>query len=138
MRVVFDTNIYISALLFPNSTTSNIFKIAREKNSKLFISEFILFEIKSKLIEKFEIPESYADLILFEIRKSSHTIKPKVRMQIIKTDTKDNRILECALAAKADYLVTGDKKHILPLGKINECKIVSAKEFMGIIEQLHN
>lgn len=55
---------------------------------------------------------------------------PKVKVSIIKSKDDDNRILECALESKADYIISGDKRHILPLKELEGIKIVSVSEFL--------
>ncbi len=64
------------------------------------------------------------------LRLASELIEPRKRVHRIKKDATDNHILACALEAKADFLVTGDKKHILPLKKIGATRIVSPAEFL--------
>lgn len=134
MKVVFDTNIFISALLFPGSIPSEILQAIKKSNHELAVNRHILSEIRITLIVKFKISESYAKLITDQIEKVAVSYDRSGKtLKIIKRDDSDNRILECAVAAKADYLVTGDKKHILPLRKIKQTKIVSAKEFIEIL-----
>ena len=60
---------------------------------------------------------------------------PYRKVDIVKNDEADNRILECALEAQAHYLVSGDKRHLLPLKKFEGIRIVSPAEFLEFLEK---
>jgi len=130
MKVVLDTNIFLSALLFPKSKPAKIVELARDRKFILIISRFFIEEIKKNLVVKFDYSESLSNKLINEILKYAEIVEPGQKIAIIKEKKSDNRILECAVAAKADYLVSGDKKHILPPKKIRRVKIVSATEFI--------
>ncbi len=131
LRVVFDTNIYLSAILFGGNPRQCL-NLARSNQINLFISKFILLEIAEKLQGKFlwnreEVKEVLEGILVF-----ANVVYPESKIDIIKQEPKDNRILECALEAKAHYIISGDKKHLLSLGKFNKIPIVSAKDFLDI------
>ena len=134
MRVVLDSNIILSGIVYPSSAPWKILDIAKDGSFKFCFSQFIILEVKRNLTRKFGYSEKIAERAISELIENGIILEPKETIKTIKADDSDNRILECALAAKADYLVTGDKKHILPLGKIDGCKIVSAKEFLKIVK----
>lgn len=133
IKAVFDTNIYLSGLIFPGSAPEEVLDFGRNRRIIVYISPFILFEIKNILVGKFDYTEEYAKKQADEILKFTILIQPVAKINTIKENKDDNRILECAVAAKADFLVSGDKKHILCLKKIKNTKIVSAKEFSTFI-----
>jgi predicted nucleic acid-binding protein len=64
------------------------------------------------------------------IRSKTKEVYPQVNVSIIKSKDEDNRILECALESKVDYLISGDKRHILPLKEFKGIRIVSVSEFL--------
>lgn len=132
IKVVLDTNIYLSGILFPGSAPEQVLNLGKDKKILIYISSFILFEVKNILINKFDLAENYAKKLEDEILKFTILIKPDDKINIIKEKQDDNRILECAVSAKADFLVSGDKKHILCLKKINGTEIVSAREFLDL------
>ena len=134
MKVVLDTNIYLSGAAFPESFPGKVLALARARKFVVYCSKFILGEIKKNLMVKFGYSESLSERFIEEILKCVKIIRPKIHLQIIKAKTDDNRILEAALASKADYLVSGDKKHILPLKKINSTVIISAIEFFTKVQ----
>lgn len=132
IKVVFDTNIYLSGLIFPGKAPAEILKLARLKKIEVFISPFIIEELKKILIFKFNYHEDLAQKLIDEILKFVKVVEPQQNIRIIKEKIDDNHILEAALAAKADYLISGDKKHILPLKKFKSTKIITAREFLDL------
>lgn len=130
--VVLDTNVLLSALLFPAHAPGIVYDRVKQGAIRLYISDFILEEMKRVLVEKFKLDASVVELHLRRLRTVSVVISPRKYLRVIKTRADDNRILECALEARADFLVTGDKKHILPLGKIGDTRILSPAEFLKI------
>jgi len=135
MRVVLDTNVLVSALAFPESKPDQILTRIRQKDVDLFLSSFILNELSHALQEKFRFGKGAAAARVQAIRTLAHLVEPTERVNVITTKEADNRILECALAAQAEYLVTGDKKHLLPLKTYRNVKIVSPAQFLELLEQ---
>src|SRR3989344_7156966 len=128
-KVVFDTNIYISGILFGGNPRACLF-LAREGAILLFTSNALLFELSQKLNQKFKWQEQEIKDLLLGIKKYSTVVKPQTQLDVIKMHPPDNRILECAQEAKVDYIISGDKKHVLPLKKFRNIPIVSAKDFL--------
>lgn len=133
MRVVIDSNIYLSGLIFPDSKPALILYLANQGKFKVYCSDFIVDEIRRILIKKFGYNERIANQFIGEFLKFIKIIIPHKKINIIKANKDDNHILECALFAKADYLITGDKKHILPLGKIGKTEIINPAEFIKML-----
>jgi putative PIN family toxin of toxin-antitoxin system len=130
IKVVFDTNILISALLFPGGTPDQVFKLCRRKIIQAYISDFILDEFERVLKIKFSLPSPESIKYVRLVCQHCQIIEPKARVDAVKIHDADNRILECAVSSNADYLVTGNKKHLLPLGEYQNIKIVSAAAFL--------
>ncbi len=128
-RVVFDTNIYISAIIFGGSPRICL-EAARGGDIELFTSKSILFELSSKLRDKFDWSGEDIKEVVVGISKFAQIVAPKEKVSAIKPDPSDNKILEACLEAKADFLISGDKKHVLPIGKFRGTKIISAAEFL--------
>ena len=70
------------------------------------------------------------------IKEISTLVEPTKQLSIIKEKDSDNRILECAFAANVTFLISGDKKHIIPLKRINGIIIINPSEFLSIIDKL--
>lgn len=131
MKIVLDSNVYLSGLIFPKSKPALILSLARQGAFEVFCSDFIIGEIRRVLTMKFGYSERIADQFVEEFLKFAKVILPDKKAHLIKAKEDDNRILECAMSVKADFLVTGDKKHILPLGKIGKTRIISPAEFLN-------
>lgn len=131
-KAVFDTNIYISALIFGGNPRTSL-ELARSGEIELISSRSILLELAEKLRGKFlwvekDIQEAIKGILVF-----TKLVTPSVSVAVIKNDPADNRILECALESKANYIVSGDKKHLLSLKKFKGIPILSAKSFLDEI-----
>ncbi|MFH1824733.1 MAG: putative toxin-antitoxin system toxin component, PIN family [Candidatus Firestonebacteria bacterium] len=133
IKIVCDTNIFISMIVFSGGLPEDIFKQVKLKEFDLGISKEILNEITYILINKFSWPLSQTKEIIELINNNSMVVMPDKKLKIINDDY-DNRILECAEKFNADYLISGDK-HILTLKKYKNIKIVTAREFIKNIEE---
>lgn len=131
LKIVADTNIFISALCF-GGEADKVLSIIRKEKYKLFISSFILKEIKGVLENKFKWDNQKLNSVIKQIRFRSRLIAPKIKISKIKNDDTDNRILECAAECGANYIVSGDKKHLLPLKLYNNINIISPAEFIKL------
>lgn len=129
-RVVCDTNIYISAFIFPGSKPDQVLNLARQGLIELYVSPFIIDELRRVLEEKFRLGDTKIIEVTERVRELSTIVEPEVRVSIIQEKQDDNRILECAIQARAHYLVTGDTKHILPLREYQGISICSPADFL--------
>ena len=131
-RVVLDTNIFISAILY-GGNPRQIMNLAISETIEVYISPNLLDELRRTLIEKFSLSSIEVDKILSEIKDFSEIATPQLQLQVIKNDPSDNRVLECAVAAKVRFIISGDK-HLLNLGNFRGIKIVSPAEFLRLIK----
>ncbi len=128
LRAVLDTNVLISALAFQGET-KKLYDLAEQRQFRLFTSEFILAELERNLL-KLGLDADQAALLIEDLRNIASVVHPKVKVSAIQQNDTDNRILECAIEAKADVLVTGDLKHIRPLASFRGIEIVTPREFL--------
>ena len=131
IKVVLDTNIYISALGY-YGPEREILKKGITGELTLYASKNILEEIYRVLdYPKFGFTaeqKNSAKLILTEAVK---IINIPHKLELIKDDPSDNKFLECAVAADADYIVTGDK-HLLRIGSLGKTVILKSRDFLRI------
>lgn len=127
-RVVFDTNIYISALLFSDGIPRKIFRLAQKGEFSLLISKSIMAEIRGVLHTKFDYDFSMLEILETLLLELCSLIEPKARLFVVKEDPDDNKMLECALEGGANIIVSGDR-HLLELGKYQEIVIMTARDF---------
>jgi putative PIN family toxin of toxin-antitoxin system len=130
-KVVFDTNVYISAFITRGGKAEQAWKLALEGKVEVFTSVAILTEMAGKLREKFHWRDELIKATIKHIAKTAKVIKPSIKINIL-ADEPDNRILECAQGAGAEIIVTGDK-HLLDLVSFKGIKISRIADFLKSI-----
>jgi len=133
-RVVLDTNIYISAIIF-GGKPEEVFLLAKEEEIELFVSAAIIAEVATKLSDKFRWSNADVTDFIREIGEAATIIKPSRQLAVIEADESDNRVLECAVQSKAEYIVSGDQQHLLPLKNYQGIKIISPARFLKRIKK---
>ena len=133
MKAVFDTNIFISAFIIPGSQGEKAFLLARQRRFELYTSVPILTETANKLREKFNQSEEDIKEALKMISRAAEVLKPSIKLDVLE-DVPDNRILECAVEAEADIIVTGDR-HLLKLKKFQGIPVVRLVDFLRMFPE---
>ncbi|MFA6250074.1 MAG: putative toxin-antitoxin system toxin component, PIN family [Candidatus Shapirobacteria bacterium] len=131
-KVVLDTNIIVSAIVFGGKPREIMDKVVLG-GLRGYISKFIIYEVRAVLGRKFDFSSGALDKVERLLLEDFELVEPKKEFKKIKQLVADNRIVECALEARADYLVSGDKKHILPLKRVGKISLVSAEEILDIL-----
>lgn len=130
LRLVVDTNVLVSATLKPAGLQRTVFLIAISRPARLYVSHPILEEYNEVLARpEFRIRKGLRLQLLQLIKNHSHTVVPTRRVKTT-TDRDDNIFLECADAARADYLVTSNQKHFPRFWKMT--KVVTPREFVSL------
>jgi putative PIN family toxin of toxin-antitoxin system len=130
VRVVFDTNIFISSFVIPGSLAEKaILKIIEQEDS-LLISTDIIDAVLSVLSSKFGRDREALSHVAVTLSDLAELVKPARGIRILKDDA-DHRIPECARYGKAGLLVTGDKE-ILQLREYKEVKIIILREYLEL------
>jgi uncharacterized protein len=130
LSVTLDSNTYISALNF-GGTPLQVLNLARLGLIRLDVSDAILEEFAGVLRDKFRWREDDITDAQREIRSFANHVKPVEELAVVRADPDDDRVLECAAAARSDYLVTGDK-HLLQLRSHRGTQIVKAADFVAL------
>lgn len=133
MKVVFDTNVFISAFVIPGGKAEEAYLHALKGNFTLYSSVAILHETAQKLREKFGWDENRIARLLKAIAKIAIVIKTQPHLRIL-ADEPDNRIIECAMEAKVAFIVTGDK-HLLSLKHFQDFDIISLSDFLEALKK---
>ena len=134
MRVVFDTNVIISALI-TEGFCSKLLRRARLKDFSLVLCPFILNEIKEVLSKKFKISQRDLTEIMKLINEAVDLIiEPKPLIEQVCKDATDDNIIACAYSANADYLVTGDAE-LIALHRYKNVKIISPRDFERMLDK---
>ncbi len=130
LSVTADTNIYVSALNF-GGPPDKLLDLARAGEIRLAISDEIREEVVRILQLKFGWSDEAIGVARERISDFTEHVYPLQVVRVVEEDPSDNRILECAQAAKSEYIVTGDK-HLLKLGRFGDARIVRPAEFLEI------
>jgi putative PIN family toxin of toxin-antitoxin system len=131
LRLVIDTNVLISAALKPDGLQRTVLLLALTKPARLYVSEVILAEYREVLARpELQIRKGIRQQLLQVIKNRSHLIAPNQRLQVT-SDPDDNMFLECADAARADYLITGNQRHFPKFWK--QTKIITTREFITVV-----
>jgi len=130
MRVVLDTNVLVSALLF-TGISAELVPLWQKGTITVLLSREILEEyLKVLAYPKFELSEGeIKGLLEEELLPFVQIIKPGIRVRVVKRDPSDNKFLECAVAGKADVLISGDKD-LLTLRHYRRVRIQTPARFL--------
>ena len=131
LRLVIDTNVVISSALKPEGLQRTTFILAITKPARLYVSQPILEEYADVLSRpELKVRKGLRRQLLQLIRNRGNLVVPSRRLEV-SSDPDDNRFLECADAARADYLVTGNPRHFPRFWK--KTKIITPREFIGLV-----
>jgi len=129
LKVVFDTNILVSALVFPGGRAEAALLRIIEEHDQLLLSKPILDELLGVLACKFSRDAEELARTALLLSELALTVRPRQKLRVVKDDS-DNRVLECALAGRADVIVTGDSV-LLGLREYSGIQIISLRQYLG-------
>jgi len=128
MRVVTDTNVFISALMF-GGLPGILLDLALRRRFTLVTSKALLDELNEKLRGKFAVSESDALAIRAKLEGNATLADPDFELNAVPEDPDDDRVLECAVTGKADFIVSGDR-HLLQIRSYDGIAIVRVRQFL--------
>lgn len=133
MKVVLDTNIFISGIHWSGSSEKILYAWF-DNRFEFVCSESIIEEITETLMN-FRIPLSMNDLLkwIIIISERAVIVKPSEKLDIVKEDSDDNKFLEAAIAGNAQYIISQDK-HLLRIKEFRKVKIITPEKFLKILE----
>ena len=139
LKIVLDTNVFVSALINPRGKPAQILNYVFESKVRLFTSPSIIEELERVLsypklvkrhgLEKQELKEFVSDLLSI-----LSLVEGKKAIELIAEDPADNNYLSCALDAKADFIVSGDI-HLLNLREYEGIQIITPAQFLEMLEK---
>jgi putative PIN family toxin of toxin-antitoxin system len=129
--VTADTNIYVSAFQFAGSPRQLI-EAAEDGRIRLSISEAIRQELSRVLQVKFAWSTHEVDEALLQLADCTELVRPTETLDVVPEDPDDNRVIECAVAAGASFIVSGDR-HLLGLGRFRNVQILKLADFLKLL-----
>ena len=137
MIVVFDTNVVISALLSPKGSPAQVIDLWEAEAFDLATSMPLLDELERALEYKrvkkyFKGPQEKINALLKRIKTVGIMFDPQFKLDVITDDPDDNRVLECAVAANASYIISGDD-HLLDLEKYQGIVVLPPAGFLALV-----
>ena len=130
IRVVLDTNVIVSALLRPGGAPAQVFVLAIGDSLQLCVSAAIYAEYEEVISRpRFQRTDEAIDGTLRAVREKGFWVRPAAGLRVC-ADPDDNMFLECAQAARADYLVTGNLRHFPPSWE--GAQIVTPRRLLGV------
>src|SRR3974390_1113818 len=131
LRLVIDTNVLVSAALKPDSLQRTTFLLAITKPAHLYVSRPIVEEYTDVLSRpELAIRKGLRLQLLQLIKNGSPLVSPARRLEVT-SEPDDNIFVECADSARADFLITGNRKHFPPFWK--STKIITPREFVSLV-----
>jgi len=131
LRLVVDTNVLVSAALKPDGLQRTVLLIAITKPARLYVSDSIMAEYREVLARPaMNIRKGLRQQLLQLIKRYAHSVQPARSLRATR-DPDDNKFLECADAARADYLVTGNQRDFPRFWK--KTKVITSRELVSIV-----
>lgn len=131
LRLVLDTDVLVSAALGPNDLERTAFMLAITEPARLYISQAILEEYRDVYGRaELKIRKAARRQLLQLIRNRRYRVKPSGRIDVT-GDADDNKFLECADAARADYLIPGNRRHFPRHWK--KTKVITVRELVELV-----
>jgi uncharacterized protein len=134
LRLALDTNVWISAFVTPGGMCEKLVRSHYRENLGFLTSRHILEEIEQVLAHKFEMTGPMVEERLKYVIRHARLVEPARNIAAVRGCDADNRILECAVAGRASYLVTGDRNHLLPLGHFEGIEIVTPRRMVDLLQ----
>jgi len=133
LRVVVDTNVYISAI-FWGGKPRHVIDLGRDGKIQIFSSEDIEQEILDKLMTKFGLNSDDAGRVMADFSTFTKPIRVSRRIHVVKDDPDDDKFIECAVECNAKFIISGDK-HLLNMGEYEGIDIISTATFLNVYKQ---
>jgi putative PIN family toxin of toxin-antitoxin system len=133
MKVVLDSMLWFSYVAHGQGSRHRLIERARKAKVRFHVSEYIVDEVRRALVEDFS-ESRRAALLAGEaiLRRAKLVELPRVISALVAADPKDDAVVQTALTAKADYLVTADKA-LLELKKVRDVEIISVERFAELL-----
>ena len=137
MRITLDTNVLISGTFWTGDSFRILDMIDKKKlnniSSREIIEEYNEAIKSDEIVDKVDNKKLIMTKIVHNVIKSSEIVEPTIKLDVIKDDPDDNKVLECAKEGKVSHVITNDN-HLLKLKEFEGIKIVTTEEFLRILK----
>ncbi len=133
-KVVLDTNIFVSSIFWDKGNPHKVVALALDKKIKVFTSVEIIKELEKVLRRDFEEPDELIHRQISLVLAYAELVSVSSKINAVKDDPDDNKIIECAVSCSADFVVSGDP-HLLNLKEYQGIKILSPREFIDLMSK---
>ena len=130
MKIAVDTNFLVSATQWDYSVSHKLLNKLIRNNAEIFTTNEILDEFAEVLERDFLYNHEEIKNILEKVLQFLTLTVPSQKIDVVKDDVDDNKILECAVESGAEYIISYDN-HLLKLGEYQGIKIIRPEEFLG-------
>ena len=130
MKAILETNVLISAYVFPGGKPEAVYRLALEGSLEIGTSRTLLAEFGRVLGQKFGLIPDRVDAAVAQVARIAVVVEPGEVVQVVSTNPADDRVLEAARAFDADVIVSGDR-HLLDLGTWSEIGIITPAELIA-------
>lgn len=131
LKIVLDTNVLISSILF-GGKPKEIIKLIQENKIIAITSPLLIAELLETLVKKFDFTSSKIDFVKELIKENFSELYPSQTVHIV-SDEPDNRVIEAAIEGNCEYIVTGDND-LLRLKKFKKISIIDPNEFLSVFQ----
>lgn len=137
LKAVLDANVWVSALLW-GGKPAEIIKAAENHKITIILSEEIIKELSqvlaySKLKKLYEAEDLRQEDLMEAVLKIGKFVKTTKKVKVVEEHPADNKFIECALTADAEYIVSGDK-HLLKIANYKKTQMLTVNEFLRILQ----
>lgn len=129
-RLVLDTNVLVSHFILPGGNPTKILGLILARKAALLTSRVLLDEVEGVLLVKVGFTSKAARHAREALESVAEVVHPRHLVDDVRADPDDNRVLEVALSGRADVIVSGDKKHLLPLRSFRGMPILAPAEYL--------
>jgi len=139
LKIVLDTNVFVSALINPRGKPAQILNYVFESKVRLFTSPSIIEELERvlsypKLVKRHGLEKQELKKFVSDLLSILSLVEGKKAIELIAENPADNNYLSCAVDAKADFIVSGDI-HLLNLREYEGIQIITPAQFLEMLEK---
>ncbi len=130
--VVFDTNVLVSAILSTNGTSHALVRLASEGKIVGYTSKALMDEFREIIQRDYEVSFERANRMVDVFLQFLKIVEPTIRLDVVKEDPDDNRVLECAMTTHAQFVASWDP-HLTQIGRFNEIQILNPGKMIELL-----